>query len=70
MGYLLVAPSLCFIDVGGAIFEEGFDRALLSDSEISKRPNLPGDGILLGGRSCDLRIYCHERKTVSQKMAM
>jgi hypothetical protein len=69
MLYLQVAPSLCFREVGGGIFETGLDRALLSDSEISVRPPLPGDGILLGGRSCDLRIYYDEKQSVKRWQA-
>lgn len=55
-----VADNLCLIDVGGSILEAGFERALLSDSVISERP-LPGEGIRLGGRNCDVRIYCEQR---------
>lgn len=54
------ALILCLRKFGGAIFENSFDRALLSDSEISARLWLwlfPKDGICDGGRgSCDVRI--------------
>jgi hypothetical protein len=42
-------PNPRFSEGGGNIFEIGFERALLCDSESSARP-FPGDGILLGGR--------------------
>lgn len=55
---------MCFSDAGGGILETGLERALLCDSEISARP-LPGDGIRLGGRNCDVRIYCREAWSVA-----
>lgn len=55
---------MCFSDVGGAIFETGFERALLCDSEISARP-LPGDRIRLGGRNWEVRMYCNEASSVA-----
>ena len=56
-------PNLCLRLAGSGIFEGGFERALLWDSEISARP-FPGDGIRLGWRICDARIYW--RSSVSQ----
>jgi hypothetical protein len=53
---------LCLSDAGGGNFERGFERALLCDSEISARP-LPGDGIRLGGRICDVLIYCKGKRS-------
>lgn len=46
MCHLHTAPILCLRELGGSIFEASFDRALLSDSEISARLwFLPKDGI-------------------------
>jgi len=55
-------PNLC-LRLGGGIFEAGFDRALLWDSEISA--SFPGDGIRLGGRICDVRIYWRANASVN-----
>lgn len=51
------APNnLCFRELGGAIFDINFDRALFCDSEISARPIFGGEGIRLpGGFNCELR---------------
>jgi hypothetical protein len=57
-------PSLCFSEAGGNIFDTGFERALLCDSEISARP-FPGEGIRLGGRNPDVRIYCSGKESVN-----
>jgi hypothetical protein len=47
---------LSFEDICGGGIADALDRALLWDSEISDKP-FPGDGILLGGRICDLFMY-------------
>jgi hypothetical protein len=47
---------ISFVDICGGGIADTLDRALLWDSEISHSP-FPGEGILLGGRICDLFKY-------------